>query len=385
MGLGCPVDRSSRPSIHELPPLETGGEQARKGFFLQDHVAAGFCIDMLEDDTLAQVWCESQDDVTLIWQRGGKQEEVEFVQVKSDEPDQLWTVARLCSGKSGSSVLEKSLQYDRCKEQRSFRLVTSWPVSRELRPLEMPFGSPGRVESGEELAQIGASCAKKLTDCLSPNGNDCRYWVERCLWQVVGRAELVEVRNKQRLRELLEKRDMILLKDQLNKVYRQILHKVQLAALAPGDVDPSKKKIRSGEFETWLFARIAEATAPPDTGGVAVRRKMQAAGIAEDLILTADEQRLAYRAATLSPAYHDLTGRGLVERETTALLHRLRARLDSGAIADGGPQFHDRCLQGLVGLRDSLPLEPKPSAYVVDGFMYYTTDRCRHRFLPEPL
>jgi hypothetical protein len=34
-------------SIHELEPLECGGTANRQGLLFQDHVAAGFCIDML--------------------------------------------------------------------------------------------------------------------------------------------------------------------------------------------------------------------------------------------------------------------------------------------------------------------------------------------------
>jgi hypothetical protein len=42
-------------SIHDLSPIETGGVEARQGFGLQDHVAAGFCIQMMKDTRLAQV------------------------------------------------------------------------------------------------------------------------------------------------------------------------------------------------------------------------------------------------------------------------------------------------------------------------------------------
>ena len=68
-------------SIHALPPLETGGVEARQGFGLQDHVAAGICIELVVNPTLKQVWCETQDDITLIWDAPDG-ELVEFVQVK---------------------------------------------------------------------------------------------------------------------------------------------------------------------------------------------------------------------------------------------------------------------------------------------------------------
>jgi hypothetical protein len=56
------------PSIHDLEPLEKGGEVAREGFIYKDHVGAGFCLDMVELDELLQVWFETHDDITLIWE-----------------------------------------------------------------------------------------------------------------------------------------------------------------------------------------------------------------------------------------------------------------------------------------------------------------------------
>ncbi len=40
--------------------LRIGGTVAHRGFAVQDHIAAGHCLDMLEDSTLSQVWCETQ-------------------------------------------------------------------------------------------------------------------------------------------------------------------------------------------------------------------------------------------------------------------------------------------------------------------------------------
>jgi hypothetical protein len=56
------------PSIFDLEPLEKGGEVARQGFLYQDHVGAGFCIDMVELNDLLEVWFETHDDIMLIWQ-----------------------------------------------------------------------------------------------------------------------------------------------------------------------------------------------------------------------------------------------------------------------------------------------------------------------------
>jgi hypothetical protein len=84
-------------SIHSLSPLEEGGSIARSGFLYQDHVAARFCIEMVRDTCLLEVWCETEDDITLLWDRGDGIV-VEFVQVKANELSQLWSVALLCAG-----------------------------------------------------------------------------------------------------------------------------------------------------------------------------------------------------------------------------------------------------------------------------------------------
>ena len=87
--------KNSLSSIHELPPIETGGIEARKGFSFQDHVAVCFLLEMFENEDLEQVWFETQDDITLIWNANGI-ERVEFVQAKSNNLNQLWSVAELC-------------------------------------------------------------------------------------------------------------------------------------------------------------------------------------------------------------------------------------------------------------------------------------------------
>ena len=87
-------DSSQPRSIHTLPPLERGGVEARQGFEFQDHVAAGLLIAMLATPELIEVWCETHDDITLIWDADTVQE-VEFVQVKCLTLDQLWSIAIL--------------------------------------------------------------------------------------------------------------------------------------------------------------------------------------------------------------------------------------------------------------------------------------------------
>ena len=89
-------------SIYDLQPLDFGGIHARGGFAFQDHLAAGFCLDMLGDPTLAEVWCETLDDVVIIWNLPDGFC-VEFVQVKASALKRLWSVAKLCEKEEGAA------------------------------------------------------------------------------------------------------------------------------------------------------------------------------------------------------------------------------------------------------------------------------------------
>lgn len=110
------------PSIFDLVPLEQGGPIARAGFLYQDHIAAKYCIEMLLDPALEQVWCETLDDITLIRRADGTLL-IEFVQVKAADLAQMWSVARICDGKQ-QSLVARSLAQHRCAEPCTFRIVS---------------------------------------------------------------------------------------------------------------------------------------------------------------------------------------------------------------------------------------------------------------------
>jgi hypothetical protein len=82
-------------SIHALALPTVGGTPARTGFNLQDHVAATYCVRMVLEQGIKEIWCEAHDDITVLWDASAG-EEVEFVQVKNEDPDQLWSFALLC-------------------------------------------------------------------------------------------------------------------------------------------------------------------------------------------------------------------------------------------------------------------------------------------------
>src|SRR5207253_2093700 len=139
----------------------------RKGFDLQDHVAARYCIEMIRDDRILEVWCEAHDDVIVIW-KTAMGEEVEFIQVKGLELDQLWSLAKLCEQdasskkKTGTSIIERSLGQHRCVEPCRFRLVTSRPVMDELKVLTIKLESSARAAAKPLMDALAAKLTAKI-------------------------------------------------------------------------------------------------------------------------------------------------------------------------------------------------------------------------------
>lgn len=373
-----------RSSIHDLEPLEKGGVTARHGFDVQDHVATAFFIRMLEDPKLLQLWCETHDDITLIWE-GSDCEEIEFVQVKSHELDQLWSIAKLCEREKatqiGSSLYERSLANDRCLELCWFRIVTCRPVQSLLHPLTLPFDAPDRKAKVAEIAEIAADISVRTASYTSANGNGPDYWLERLQWQVCHSLESIQHSNLVRLRGVIEKLDGYLFNDQLDDLYSKILTILRTMATRFWGTDPSTKKIRREEALAWLARELSDRMNPiPVKGGTNLSDKMRKATIPADDIESSNEARRQYLAERLRPKYLSLSEREHVDAEVAATLHALRARLDAGEIADSGVTFHALCISELQTLQGNLRTsEPVPLSYLF-GCMYSIADRCTHRF-----
>lgn len=139
------MDLPLLPSVDDMAPSEEGGPIARSGFDYQDEVGVSFLIDMLEDASILKIHFETHDDLVVV-RTGEPCSIAEFVQVKGGELNQLWTVAVVCQSQNGTgtSVLERSLAHDCCRERSQFRLVTLRQVSSELKPLTFPRDAPGR-------------------------------------------------------------------------------------------------------------------------------------------------------------------------------------------------------------------------------------------------
>lgn len=372
-------------SIYDLPPLELGGMEARDGFAFQDHIAASFCLDMALDATLQEVWSESQDDITLIWDVGHTL--VEFVQVKSSELDQLWTAAKLCEREKkehGSSrcILEKSLAHDRCRESKRFRIVTARPIARELRVLLLPFDAPGRHDEDglRAFAEMHELIKPKVADFKSENGNDYTFWTANALWDVRHAEDAVRDGNIVKLTKILHKKDIFPAIDQIEEIYTKLLKLVWDAGRADPRIAPKKKRITTGEFERWLLETAIALSIPATGAPEKLQEKMQLARLAPDVILTALEQRRHYRRERLSAKYLNLQDQEVIEGEVTAVLQRLKSQLDNNKLPDDGVHFHDVCLAELERLREQIQVQSKPHSAFLQGCMYSVTGRCMHRF-----
>lgn len=387
-----------RPSIRDLPPLETGGSEARRGFDLQDHVVARFCLQMLSDPTLKEVWCENQDDATLIWE-ASPAERVEFVQVKGNQLDGLWSVAMLCERETaparlsdpdmkpqskkakrpGSSILERSLAYDRCKEPCCFRIVTSWPIDRELQFLSSSVEYRATIPA--QLTSLIAELRQRVGDFVSPNGHDCGFWAGATTWEVAGSADLVRSINILRFVRYVASQGEFVAPDQVEEIYMHLVAKVADASRADWRTDRDKKHIRRGDLISWLGNVLQEALHPGSKGSRKLRAKMNKAMLPGDSVDSAVEERARYREEVLAQRYFTSIEYRVVEGEIMSLLHSLRTQLDSGMLDDPGVAFHARCRNALDSFRQSLPDAKRPHASFVHGCMYDMTDRCTHRFI----
>ena len=372
-------------SIHDLPPLERGGVEARKGFEVQDHVAVGFLIDLLTTPGLLEVWCETHDDITLIWHDTTEQE-VEFVQVKSLSLNQLWSVAKLTERErkekqavSGSSILERSLANDRCCESCRFRLVTTLPPKGDLDFLQLPFDAPDRIARASEIAKLADDVDGRIGTYRSSNGNGPGFWLNKTMWDVHQSIESLSSSNRLRLQRVVFKAGTTLFPDQLDELYASFLTMARDAAVSDWGNDPAKKKICKECLTKWLDTQLESRRHLPASAGTALRGKLEKAGVVDGDIRACLESRQRYLVERYSPQYLKLADLNYVEAEVAAVLHSLRAKLDSEELADNGIAFHAFCLKALEELQSKLPVSGVPLS-ILHGCMYNIADRCIHRF-----
>jgi len=204
---------------------------------------------MLDLDAFTFVSCETHDDLLL---RFDYPDETlaEFVQVKSDARDQLWTLSWLTEKSNGGpSIVERQIQRDRGDERVRFRVVTFRDVKDELLVLTKPFKD--RTEG--EIEELVTGLKGKLGSLISASGRDLHYWIKNTLWVVAESPEAIGDRNFVRLQRWLESHKPGIavtvglrgLSDLHTKLLSLVTHKAQGLSLA-------EKRIERGELLDWI-------------------------------------------------------------------------------------------------------------------------------------
>lgn len=366
-----------------MPP-DLGGIHARQGFSYQDEVAARFYIEMLTNENLVEVWCETHDDILLVWKSDGPPI-VEFVQVKAEHLDQLWTVAKLCerqkSGRkpngSGTSLLEKSLSRDRCSELSWFRIVTCRQFTPDLEVLAREREHEHRSIAYDPFKNLLGQVKEKIGTFNSENGNDSGYWLMNARWDVINEGDISNL-NQKALAEALHSLGQPYDPDTVRSIYND------LRALAKDTAEYGMEKWKEKRVSRdQLLAKISDWIQPyPDKGKTErLEGKLVNAGLDSTCLDVAKDQQRFYLKKRRTAPYFETEQAEDIEHQVLDVLHNLRASLDSGTLNENGVKFHERCLKavGEISPVTKGGTVVLPPGYL-SGCMYEITARCRHRF-----
>ncbi len=374
------------PSIDDAGPAEEGGPIARSGFSYQDEVAVGFLVDMIGDPALLKIHFETHDDVVLV--RSTDKDTVriaEYVQVKAEEPDQLWSVATLCEKKKtpASSLFERSLARDCHAETARFRIVTLRSPASPLEPLTYAADSEFRLFTREAMAALLAELNQRFPDAKSPKGADSAYWLTHCRWEARHDYQTVVQGNQRRLFVLASAAGCMLLIEQV----MTLLEELRVMAKTAGDLlwTPHRlRKIISREtIVAWWQGKLREiGDGAAQKSGGKLAEKLAAAGVSKDIIELAVELRRDYGTLVRSPRYMETDETRAVQGRVKSDAMSLRTRLMSGVLRADGAGFHARCVEQMNIINaDRPPGLPDQSAYL-KGCLYDIADRCLLRFEP---
>ena len=378
------VQKHHLPSVDSSVPLEQGGPIARTGFDYQDHVAVGFLLEMLGNPELEKVHCETQDDIVLVWCGSGeKLRTAEYVQVKSDLPDQLWSTSKLCQrhkGKVGSSIFEKSLERDRCKEPSLFRICTQREPNSALSCLTHEFCDPRRATDTDEVKALVGDLEKKCGTSSSKKGNGAAFWVQNCKWDYTESMGSLEARNVTRVLELAsnEPLPVPLLPDQARAIARDLLVIVKDASSAPCQPDLSEKIITRDWLLNWWQQRFQQLLDGASTAaGGMLRSKLNDALVSEDTIQLAIEQRRRFAELRRNRGYLELDDPERMIDRIGVRAAQLQMNADVLDKAPTGQEFHQQCVDAVDAIANDFGDDLQTFAR---GGLYDIADRCLHRF-----
>lgn len=250
------------PSIALVKPAaatDAGGVAGRRGFKYQDHAAASFVIEMLENATLLQVECETADDISLRWAIPGG-EAIEYVQVKTTEGDSKWSISELTNrtpkNAVGTSLAEKSLNCDRHPGIPLFRFVTTRDVRGELRLFKVPREK--RVPVLENFDSLVSRFANRHKQARSPNGRTLQDWARALYWSVESDEATLGRNNQFRILQLAQRHGERPHYEQAQAVYDRLLGLVSAAADASQITHPDSKAITREQAWHWWESELAD-------------------------------------------------------------------------------------------------------------------------------
>lgn len=235
---------------------DAGGIAARRGFRIQDHVAARIALEILLDPSAVQMECETRDDIVV--RRVGTAGPVnEYVQVKTTEADRKWNVSELIArvrSRKGSSVCERSLLCDSDGDTAWFRLVTTRAVSSKLVPFTRERGRRDGEASFEALVE---SFSKKYKDVKSKSGRVLGDWARHLLWEVEADERSIHARNTRTLLTLAQGRGLTPAFQLVEDAYDRLVRKTRSMGDAPSS-DATDKVWTHDDILAWWEERLAE-------------------------------------------------------------------------------------------------------------------------------
>lgn len=236
---------------------DAGGVAGRRGQKFQDHVAASLVIDMLVEPTIAQIECETADDVTI--RRVVEAVEAhEYVQVKTTDGDSKWSMQELLQrtdSREGTSVAERSLACDAHDAVPSFRLVTVREPRSPLVHFKIPRGE--RSSRATLMAAATGPFEKKFPKFKSPKGRTLADWAKQLLWQVEPDMEKLAGHNRLRLLKLAGNHGQRPHVTEIETSYADLLGMVIDAGDASRVHAPEKKCISRATATGWWRNQIA--------------------------------------------------------------------------------------------------------------------------------
>lgn len=377
---------ASKLSYRDQVPPDLGGQHNRQGIEFQDHVAAHFCLLMLSDTGPIEVWCETLDDITVVWPDVAGGEIFEFIQAKHLHLDQFWSIAKLCESKvvgskkkiPHSSIVERLLSRDSCSEPCRYRVATSVDFNSDLELMTLPLSSPAR-QSAPAIDAIVSKLKKKIKDYASPNGNNVEHWVRNGTCHNFGKPEHLVTNNNMLLSAFASETGLALAPPQIAKLYERFVRRVFNAGKASWRIDPADKKILRSELKTWLSSEAVEMGLP-ESKGENLRRKMEHAHLDATLIEGAQTLRRRYRQSSINAGYLETSSRTHIEAEAIAVLHERLLHLLANSHAKDGHPFLVDCQQALRDLWLQSASRQSWGVSYLYGYMYEVSDRCLHRF-----